>query len=663
MTLHSQLSEILDFSRLQLSDIKPSDWAEQNMVVSSGKFQGRLSYDRTPYSREIVDCFSPYHYATEVTLMGGAQFGKSTTVVEPIIAYTISEDPCNMGFLTGHSDLSEEAMVKLDSAIHNANIGHLIRPSLIKPRNTRTGDTNKVKEFIGGSIVSGSATNHKLLRQRSWQKILADDLEAAKSASKESGSTIALIRERAKSFGNSKKILWCSTPENKQTSLILPLFLAGDQRRWHWVCPCCGEWIYLQWVAPVIGSEDKAGFTWRLDSAGKLVAGSVEYICQVCSKSFDESHKYELNLNGKWIPQAVAEDPTHLSYHLPSLYAMPGMNGWEQAVRDYLKANPGNGQPVNKSLMRTFVNLTLGECYEEEQTETSAKSIMRNTRRYEPGIVPESVSRADGNGDIMLLTCAADLNGFVEDARLDYEIVGWSKAGASYSIIHGSIGTFVRGEGKLKGKTDREQWSYDAGQPNNVWQEFSRVLDTVWNVDTGRKMKVYITGLDTGNFTAHAYEFMDRTNHYVLGLKGDVDTRYIKTKLDRASWKIGKGRADLYILEVNMIKDTLSEYMELNWDRKQDMQPYGFMNFPQPNDGLYGFENFFEHFESEHNVYSVNSIGESVSRWEKKNSNVQNHMWDCRIYNMAMRELFLYLAGKGMKVKDFTWDDFCTAAI
>jgi hypothetical protein len=112
-----------------------------------------------------------------------------------------------------------------------------------------------------------------------------------------------------------------------------------------------------------------------------------------------------------------------------------------------------------------------------------------------------------------------------------------------------------------------------------------------------------------------------------------------------------------------MIKDTLSEYMELNWDRKQDMQPYGFMNFPQPNDGLYGFENFFEHFESEHNVYSVNSIGESVSRWEKKNSNVQNHMWDCRIYHMAMRELLFHLAGKGMKVKDFTWEDFCTAAI
>jgi hypothetical protein len=61
---------------------------------------------------------------------------------------------------------------------------------------------------------------------------------------------------------------------------------------------------------------------------------------------------------------------------------------------------------------------------------------------------------SDGNGRIVLLTCAADMNGKVDDARLDFEIVAWAKSGASYSICHGSIGTFIPRENSLKEKNN-----------------------------------------------------------------------------------------------------------------------------------------------------------------------------------------------------------------
>jgi len=262
-----------------------------------------------------------------------------------------------------------------------------------------------------------------------------------------------------------------------------------------------------------------------------------------------------------------------------------------------------------------------------------------------------------------LLTCAIDLNGKIEDARLDYEIVGWSREGASYSIIHGSIGTFVRGEGEKSGKMDRELWTYQHGQPNNVWRKMDEILDTIYVADDGSKrMKVYITGLDTGNFTAQAYEYLERSRHTVIGLKGDTEEKYNKLQHERSIFKKATNRTDLYILKVDAIKDMLSQFMGLTWDRSQPTQPLGFMNFPQPSEGLYGYENYFEHYEAERYTHKINSVGEMIGKWEKKTSMSQNHMWDCRVYNIAMKEIFLSIIGKQFGVKELTWQGFCNAA-
>jgi len=42
------------------------------------------------------------------------------------------------------------------------------------------------------------------------------------------------------------------------------------------------------------------------------------------------------------------------------------------------------------------------------------------------------------------------MNGTEQDARMDYEVVAWSESGATYSIKHGSIGTFIPREGAKK---------------------------------------------------------------------------------------------------------------------------------------------------------------------------------------------------------------------
>jgi phage terminase large subunit GpA-like protein len=185
-------------------------------------------------------------------------------------------------------------------------------------------------------------------------------------------------------------------------------------------------------------------------------------------------------------------------------------------------------------------------------------------------------------------------------------------------------------------------------EPNNVWAKFIEVINKVYTTDTGRKMKVFITGVDTGNsYGGNAYAFVEQagTNNFIVGLKGKDPDKYRRFGMDTTSYRKAKERSDLYLVEVNQLKDDLAEHMKLTWKQNSDQQqPPNFMNYPTPSGGKYTYSNYYSHFESEHRVIEKNKEGNGVSaRWIKKNSTSQNHLWDCRIYNMALKDIMVGL--------------------
>lgn len=659
--VRAQINQLLNAAEFYLSDMLPSEWAEKNRVMSSDVSSkvGKFSFNYTPYLREVLDVLSPSHPARIIAVMKGAQIGFSTGVIENSIGYIISQSPGNILFLTGHADLAGEAMNgKIDQMIESTGLRKMIRPNVIKKKNQRTGDTSKSKEFAGGSLTAGSAGNHKLLRQRSVRYGFIDDFDAARKSTKESGSTTEMIEQRFAAYYDKMKLFYISTPEVKQTSNIEPVYELGDQRKYHVPCPCCGDYIDLKWTYKVDGKE--AGITYKVDEHGKLIDGSVGYTCQSCFGFFKDNHKQEMLMEGEWRATAVPSEEGYYSYHLSALYAPVGMYDWERYVRQYLKANP-IGEPQKSKEMQTFTNLVLGETFEETGKEIKSNVLQKNTREYEIKTLPERMSEVDGNGLIVLLTCACDLNGTVEDARLDYEVLAWTENGSSYSIDAGSIGTFIPNQTRAqKAATDREKWTYRNNEPGNVWDEYNKILDTVYITDTGRKMKVFITGVDTGHYTSYAYEFIATSPHYVLGLKGKDADKYRRHGVDTPSFKQSRERKELYLVEVNQLKDDLAEYIELHWKNDGETpQPSGFMNFPLPEKGKYTYKNYFEHYEAEHRVMQENTAGELTgTRWVKKSNAKQNHFWDVRIYNIALKEILTAMVCKEAKIRDFMWSDY-----
>lgn len=657
--LINQLSGILDASLPQLSTLKPSEWVEANIIMGK-PFPGPYRYSKTPYCREIIDCISPEHPAKWIAVMKGAQIGISAGVLIPAMGWIIKENPGNTYFTVGAPDIVDKSVEKLDLMIDNANLRQYIKPQVNRKKAQKSGDTNTKKDFGDGFIYITTANNHKEWRDVSLKFGLNDDFESAKSSSKESGSTRKLIEQRFAAYADSHKIYYISTPELKESSNIEPAYLLGDQRRYLVPCQCCNALIALEWTIDVNGNA--AGVYWKLDSAGKVIKSSVGYVCQECGNWFSDKNKYEMlqerGYGGEayWNATAEPSQEGFYSYHLSSLYAPLGMFDWYHYVNNWLEIHP-QGQPRKESEYKTFRNVVLGLTYEGQADAPTSNKIQGNTRDYKPWELPEKMSLADNNGKLVLVTCAADMNGKVEDARLDFEVVAWAESGASYSVAHGSIGTFVPRE---KTSTGRSKWTYEHNKENSVWPEFERILGTQLLTDTGRKMEIFITGLDSGHYTNFAYEYCDKSAYNVKALKGKDADKFVTVARDSQSFHVGKERNDLFLIEVGLVKDKLSSLMQLNWEQGVDtMQPAGFMNYPTPTDGLYNYKNFFAHYESEHKLTEANKDGVGVAtRWKKIKSDLQNHMWDCRVYNMALRDIFIHLLGAELKIRNFTWADY-----
>lgn len=662
MSKQDQIFSFLDSLNIQVTRQKPSEWAEANRIVTTGSnHKGKWSYNLTPYMRELVDRLSPEDPSRVIALMAGSQLGKSHGFIFNGIGYLIANRPTNILLTAGDDDLVKDSMVKLDEVIQNSGLRHLIRANIQKKANQKTGDTDRVKEFVGGMLIAQSIKAPDKIKQNSFEVIFLDDIEsAARTNTKNVGDIVDLAFARATSYNDSYKICLVGVPETKAGSIIEPNYLKGDQRKYMMPCPCCGEFIEIVWYEKIDGeNKEHAGVVFETDKTGRLITESVGYVCQKCHNFFKETYKQDMLMAGVWTPTAKSVIPNWLSYHLPALLAPRGFFNWEHYAHRWLEIFPSQGIVLEEKLQH-FKNHVLAQTYEVKKKETNANLISKNLRDYEINTIPTNLSETDGNGKIILITCAIDLNGFEDDARLDYEVLAHSVSGSTYSIDHGSIGTFQRG----LSKENRELWTYHHNLTNNVWDELRKILGKDFNTSDGRIVKIGICAVDTGHFTQLAYQFIEIgfTGCILIALKGDSDEKKRNLSADTPTFKKSHERFDLYLVQSNQIKDTLSELMKLKYPKGYS-QPSGFMNFPTPSEGKYDYR-YFEQFESEVRKPVSNANGIEIAYiWEKRTNQSKNHFWDIRVYGIACRDIFgsnfvkAYNSGSSVKI-EYTWANF-----
>jgi phage terminase large subunit GpA-like protein len=200
----------------------------------------------------------------------------------------------------------------------------------------------------------------------------------------------------------------------------------------------------------------------------------------------------------------------------------------------------------------------------------------------------------------------------------------------------------------------------------NVWDFMThKVLQRQYDSDDGKKYVIMICGIDTGSFTTYAYAYVEAMNDAPIplitcGVKGEGE-KVRRFDADTHIYKKSRERSDLYVLEVNQIKDDLAERIQLVWNETSGYsQPARFMNFPTPSDNKYTTATYFQHFEGEHKVEEKTSDGRVTGyKWVKRHSSVKNHYWDVSVYNIALRDIFVDEFMKQAGIKYGGWSEFC----
>lgn len=652
----NKLHQITNFA-FEVSDVLPSEYAEKNRIMSSdvSKFTGNFSYDKTPYTREIIDCLSPYSPVNVISVMKGLQIGISAGVIENGIAYLISENPTNIMLVSGNDNLASRMMLRIDQSIDSCGLRNLMRANVLR-KSKSSGDTAKEKQFAGGSLITYSGQSINNMRQNSVEVIFSDDVEMFKGVTESAGSFARVMEGRATSYGASRKIFYISTPELKESSIIEPMYLQGDQRFWNVPCPKCGELIVLEWY---LKNENgtKCGVVFEVKK-NRVVPGSVHYRCQKCENEFEEKRwKTEIIQAGEWIPTAEPIAETFRSYNISALYAPIGMKNWTDYAIQYQQAYPRAGF-AKESELQAFHNTVLAKTWEAKGKTPKINKLQNNTRNYKIGSIPFELCEEDKNGDIIMISCACDLNGIMDgvdgdDVRLDYEIIAWSEKGATYSIDHGSIGTFKNKSHRGKEDENRQKWTYRHKDEFSVWPKFREILEKEYEA-----MNLIMTGVDTSHYTEYARDFvkqMQAEDLPVYEFQGDKPDNFRMTTEDKQLFKLSKEVKSLYLINVNRIKDNVADYMQL--EATEEYQPTNFMNYPNAADGKYDYKNYFSHYEGEQKKLKKNANNVEYYLWEKKAGKL-NHMWDCRVYNYAIREIIIDMF---CKEADFepSWNNTC----
>jgi phage terminase large subunit GpA-like protein len=471
--------------------------------------------------------------------------------------------------------------------------------------------------------------------------------------------------------------------------MIEQIYSLGDERKWYIKCPRCNEQIILEFRPidetgkKIVIGKKQTGLIFDMENSS-IIPDSVMYCCQICGDYFYEKEKHRSVKKGKWLPTKNPKRAGCISWGLNRLYAPEGQAGWLDICQKYAEAMP-DGRTVNVEKYKTFRQTIEGLPFELIKSSINILTLIKHVRNYDVGTVPEDLSIKDGNGQIIMITFACDLNGKLEDARVDWEIVAHSRSGTTYSIDMGSVGTFVpyihrqkfTKEQQSEYENNRIKFTYEFYQDNNVWDIIKEIASQSIKFDNGKTAEPLLAAVDvsfghsddlTGEQRATTFVQEQEGLPVFLGFKGigvggnfSVHSQFLKQE---------KRHARHFILDVNALKFELQSRLNLKWNpQTMDRQPAGFANFPTPSDGKYGENNYFRHFSSERTVLAKDGRHQE---WQKIDGR-DNHFWDVNVYHLALQKFAIQdwweniPMGGGKSPKSLgvppTWENFCKYSI
>ena len=447
------------------------------------------------------------------------------------------------------------------------------------------------KIFPGGIMAFRGSRASGPLRERPIQYLFCDDMDGFAPSTAE-GDPVSLARARLTTFleaGMSKEVN-CSSPAPSLKnplgySRIIREWEMSDRRRWHSLCPHCGEYNVLEWE----------NVRWDLDFPESQPAW---YEAECCGSVWSEEDRRKAVLAGKW----VAERPHITDVAGFWFSALDTILTTLDILRDKWLDAEGNEEKMD-----VFYTSILAKDVEYKVEKPDPDRMYERRESYPRGIVPARACR---------LTAGVD----IQADRIECEVVAWGRGMESWSV------DYLVFEGKI-------------AEGNTLKALENEVVNAKWEHACGGEPLICDRiGIDTGFETQLLYSWwrdLDERNRVLL-MKGfdrwdaviysppvykDVHFAGRRIKGGARLWAIGSSAGKVEVhgnLNLPMADDP-------EWDQNDR-----YCHFP-----MYS-KDYFTQLSNEERHRKRTHTGQEKLEWVRLG---RNEALDCRVLALAAAEV------------------------
>ena len=468
----------------------------------------------------------------EVSIMSSVQVMK-TLVILSAIGYFAERAPAGiMWALPTIEQANNISKARLESMFDNTPC---LRNLLTDKRTRDSKNSMRYKQVPGGQIVLTGANSPNSFTSWPITYLFGDEIDRWGALVRGEGDILYLATKRttAKSM---RKHVFVSSPTEKGSSRIYPIYMASNQSRYFVPCPHCnGEQLLrfrnlkfeydheairlLTEIDRDFGAEEAEEFGWQR----KAIAGHIHawFACEHCGAAIDHTHKQAMVAAGEWkakFPKIL----TRQGFHIWQAYS-PFVT-WAETAAEFLHSN---GYPDR---MRVFVNTVLGELYEDKSGRIDEMPLMARREVYGERL-PVAAE---------VITIGIDVQG----DRFEAEVIAWAADGENWSldyvVLYGDTGRFDR---------------HNAGH-DEVYKQLYPLFERRYIREDGSILPVDAVAIDCGYHTDQVYDFIRSAQRLfrIFAVMGSGNS--LKGPLVRKA-RAGSRRLALWMIDTDTAKNAV----------------------------------------------------------------------------------------------------------
>ncbi|SDE90456.1 phage terminase large subunit family protein [Limimaricola pyoseonensis] len=571
-------------------------WCEENIVFDErSPMPGPFRIDRFPFLREIHEVLSPEHPAREVSVRGSAQWGKTVSVVNPVVAAWHEYGPLDS--LVVHPTTSSATEWVDNKWLPMRRQAPSLRAIFGDGRGGDNKDAKFNQETLArnGSLKIASAGSPDDLAGTSRRLVVLDDL--AKFEMTPKGDPEALALSRASGFEDAK-ILRVSTPQIAGTCRITRAYNRSDRRLYHVPCPHCGHFAPLTWE----------NFRRNLDPERLHAA---HFTCEDCDAVIGHEWKEQIIGRGRWVAGHPQGD--HPGFHLWRAYApqrdwasmaveFAQVMGWTSvsvsgASEDAAKAT------TEAETEQTFWNDVIGLPFEQASKGPDWEKLRdRVENAADDEVLPKGIVPARG----VILAAGVDCQLDRTEVHLVAFGAGYRRWVVDYIVIPHHI--------------DSDEGRHD----------LDALLKANWRTERGLQLQVDMMAIDAGTYTEAVWAYAKRHPWsrviLVKGSSSQIGPVLMPMKFERRrDGKAKRAQKRAFMLNVSQMKADFYA-----WLAKDDPLERGYVHMAR---GL--GDEFFRQITSEVRILKRNRAGVVTSAWELVEPSRRNEGLDTMLYAEA----------------------------